>query len=315
MDNKALKQIAYLERKKLIDKYENKVICFLDILGISKFIENNKDDEEKICELYSVINRLIYTDLSNSGWIPSSYFRDKVIFSSLSDSVIISFPINEIGIILPYVTRIVACFQCLAVSYSLPLRGVMTYGKIHHVKDSQLIFGHGLVNAYQQERKNTHSPRVVIDSRLLDKYNKYSIDNFNMHLEELRREGYQVDIKSFFNKFPDLWLVKSSIENLFRCHRDVFDAATTQDIWHNLIYSTELNLCDEKPKLVTKFFDQYKFDLIKELKKKGTFKFARYSIEKAIQNNLQKFSDNEELLRKWKYLELKYDNLMPDTHP
>lgn len=312
-----LKDINYLERKKLIDGCENKIICFLDILGISKFIEKNRQNDASICEIYRIIQRLINIQFSAQDWLKKAYYDDKVVFSSLSDSIIISFPISDIGILLPYVLRFVASFQFIFLSHGLPIRGVITTGKIYHHRNSQLIFGQGLVKAYECEKKSITSPRVIIDDKLIKKFNKYTVTDFEQHIATLKKAKYIEDINLFFNQLPVPMpkSVKPSLSLLLDCHKEFFKSTITLDTWHNSIYQKMPVSLDKDTKTITIFFDAHRVELMTHLKKSGGFKFGNISTEKVIKNNLAKFTLEPNVLLKWQYLEAQHNSFSAPTSP
>lgn len=232
-----MKDHNYSSRKKISDGYKTKVICFLDILGISNFIEENANNTDKICEIYRIVQRALDTDFAHLDWIGAGYFRNKVDISSLSDSIIISFSLEDIGIILPYVCRLISVTQLMFLSHSVPLRGYITVGKLYHNNESSLIFGQGLVKAYKFERDCIKSPRVILDNSLYKRFSEYSESDLKKYFYKLSKEGYQIDINSFFDQMREKGVFMSRNTNeVLLSHKTILDTTLCNDVWHGVLY-------------------------------------------------------------------------------
>lgn len=145
--------------------YTNKIIIFLDILGIKAFTEES--DDTTLVKLYTDISNLL--ENPSSEQIGSDY-----VISSLSDSIIISLNDTDIGH-LPNVLRIPRIFQNLfLIKYGLLCRGYVCEGKIHHIPGNNIIFGQGLVKAAIEEENEDYStiPVVRIDKNIITRYEK-----------------------------------------------------------------------------------------------------------------------------------------------
>lgn len=306
----------YQDRKKLVDGYENKIICFLDILGMSNFVEKAENDE-KICEIYRMINNYIKNVLP-IRFFSESYCADKVTFSSLSDSVIISFPLSEIALLLPYTVMFASLFQYLMLCQGLSVRGFITLGKIYHNKNEPVIFGKGLVKAYQYEKKYIISPRVVIDDKLIAKFDKYTKNDVETHINKLKNKQYISDahIDSFISTYEHaIPAVAKNIqvfsEFFLYTMQGILRMAITDDTMHNEIYKNRPEYLYKEQKKVTIIFNENRKNFTKELKKRGDFKFGRTDVDKVIESNILKFStgkqEDETIKFKWQYLKAQYD--------
>lgn len=307
-----LKDGDYKNRKRFVDDYDCKVICLLDLLGMSEFIKRTESDK-KICQIYLTINRLINFSFEQSLF-GKSYYKDKIAISSLSDSVIISFPLSEIALLLPDVAVFSSAFQNMMICYGLPVRGFITIGKLYHQNNEQVIFGEGLVKAYKYEKDKITSPRVVIDNKLISKFNKYTEDELKLHIERS-----DIDIETAINKLSSLYTQSElprlpsslNIKDILDFNKDILRLRTVTDTIHNDIYDNKPSFLDEEPKTVTIIFDEHKKNLATELKKRGSFKFATADVGKVIKSKIIQFStekqEHESIKLKWQYLQAQYN--------
>lgn len=195
------------------EDYEEKVILFIDILGIKEFSKRN---DGKLVELYSKISNLIESDgaltalrkLSpgDNMFFNLAELKDlKYTITSLSDSVIISFNPKHI-IFLPALVRTIRILQIYLLTKGLLSRGCIITGKIYHRNDSHVIFGKGLVNAVEEEAK-TKDPIVTIHETAICRLNRQISD-----IKVYRRYAK----KGIIGKDAELHMdiIKASIKNI-----------------------------------------------------------------------------------------------------
>ena len=146
--------------------YEDRVICFLDILGFGSHISSSidkvdgGDKAEKIKELADAFTRIRETlDIDR----PEDRHDKEV--TQFSDSVVISFPAySESGVF-------DALLDILWVQVSLAqkgylCRGGVTRGRLIHTP--KLLFGPAMVEAYTLESKAALYPRVILDAEIIN---------------------------------------------------------------------------------------------------------------------------------------------------
>lgn len=150
-------------------EYEQRVCCFLDILGFKEHIEetinNGKDNYLKIQEIQKIISfiqELIY-DLENGT------SQSKMV-THFSDSVVISFRIEEKSeIISTLVTLLYVAFECANKGFFI--RGGVSFGKLIHT--NTMVFGPALNEAYLLESKKAIFPRIIMNKEILKYALKY----------------------------------------------------------------------------------------------------------------------------------------------
>lgn len=171
-------------------KYEDSIVIFLDILGFKNFIDNSFSRKEKktnkriIANLYDGIQTIrSILNIDDSDQNGSKYF-----VVSFSDSIVIAFPYNKPDALFNSLFKI----QELLINLThrgIIVRGGIARGLIYADKESQIIFGPGLVDAYLLESKAAHYPRVIIDKEIVEtcKYvsKDYDEDEVNEYLKDI----------------------------------------------------------------------------------------------------------------------------------
>lgn len=134
-------------------KYEEKIVAFIDILGFKNLV-----NEETNIETVEATLRMPYNfrkdDMAKQLKITG------VMMTSISDSIVFSIKRKEKNA-MNKIMRIVSAFaQTLLLKNGLLLRGGIVVGKIYH--DNEIVFGPGLVKAYELESQIAIFPRIVM---------------------------------------------------------------------------------------------------------------------------------------------------------
>ncbi|MFB5269831.1 hypothetical protein ACE41H_24050 [Paenibacillus enshidis] len=135
-------------------KYEERIIAFIDILGFKNLVNN-----DLMCEDIGAILKLPY--VLRQGDMLKRLKITGMMMTSISDSLVFSIGLKERGA-MNKITKLLSVFsQTLLAQYSLLLRGGIAVGKIYH--DNDIVYGPGLVKAYELESKIAIFPRIVIE--------------------------------------------------------------------------------------------------------------------------------------------------------
>lgn len=156
--------------------YKKQIIIFLDLLGIKAFIKKyEKNDQKRVLNLYQGLLSLIEFEfsqhLSEDNFYPLNIDLKKItqqhfVISGLSDSVIITIDYEKLELF-PFWLRLVCLAQISFIAKEVPIRGYITVGKCYHDSAKGLIFGSGLIDAYEGEQGIARFPRVVIDDAIV----------------------------------------------------------------------------------------------------------------------------------------------------
>lgn len=151
--------------------YEDRIVCFIDILGFKEIINNtiDKDGEDispNIDILENAFQRIRFSlDINSSNQISKSK-----IVTQFSDCIVISFKITEESEIF-YTLIDIQNMLINLVFIGVICRGAIVRGKIIHTAD--MIFGPGLNEAYILESKSANHPRIILDKHILELACKY----------------------------------------------------------------------------------------------------------------------------------------------
>ena len=147
--------------------YEKRILCFIDILGFSGIIKSTiSDDKEKtpktltkVCEALFFLREILDTIAIHN--IETTQF---------SDSIVISFPWNKDDWHMLAVFKTIKHIQIvLLYQYDLLLRGGIVIGDVIHT--DKLIVGPAMISAYALESKCANSPRIVLDPKVVYRFN------------------------------------------------------------------------------------------------------------------------------------------------
>lgn len=162
---------------------DQRIVCFMDILGFQKLIEKYDEDEtsyilQDIQQYFSIARKQMI--LEGSANKESLRYLEHQTFS---DNICVSIPyfdnsedfLNNLNIIVSY-SRL---FQWIMSQKGFFIRGGLSLGSYY--SDDNIIFSQGLVKAYKLESERAIYPRIVLDSDIIEKM----IKSNHPYLEEL----------------------------------------------------------------------------------------------------------------------------------
>ena len=146
--------------------YEDRVVCFLDVLGFQYHIERtvNKDGSDveqnidNLAQAFLDIRDLLDIDR------PDERLGGQEV-TQFSDSLVISFPaIEESGVFFALLN--ILWVQMNLARHGLLVRGAVARGKLIH--NLKVLFGPALIEAYLLETKAALYPRVIVSKSIID---------------------------------------------------------------------------------------------------------------------------------------------------
>jgi hypothetical protein len=227
------------------DRYENRIVLFLDILDFKNIIEkrtlqkqNDKfiDNPQGIIQLYNCLNIIrehlnIGAPLDNSKRI-----------TQFSDSIVISFSVKERGEIFNLISDIHFLVKRF-IKHKILCRGGIAYGKLIH--DDKFVFGPGLISAYLAESKAAMYPRIIMDNTILRFASKYPDNEHNSGEWELGAIGTMISQDS-----DDMFY----IDYFEKAKSDNFPLDTTEEDYYNgLKEIIETNISNHLPDIKVKY--------------------------------------------------------------
>lgn len=146
--------------------YEDRIVCFLDILGFGSHIarsidlvdgSDNTGKIKKIADAFMSIRHILDIDCAEDR-------QDKEV-TQFSDSVVISFPAySESGVF--YALQEILWVQISLVQKGYLCRGGVTRGRLIHT--SKLLFGPAMIEAHALESKAALYPRVILEAEIIN---------------------------------------------------------------------------------------------------------------------------------------------------
>ncbi|MFZ4414166.1 MAG: hypothetical protein ACOYOV_13875 [Bacteroidales bacterium] len=163
------------------NKYEERIICFIDILGFKTKIDSTIDKEDDIVENINKINELLLLTRKELDIEGKMKFSKSKIATQFSDSIVISFLAKEEGeIIYTLLDILTLIMKCVMKGFLI--RGGITLGKIIH--NDKFIFGPGMNIAYELESEVANYPRVILDNTIIEKAKECPFKYGNSRSEE-----------------------------------------------------------------------------------------------------------------------------------
>lgn len=220
--------------------YQDRVIVFIDILGFKEIIDSTvgsdgKQDRKKVKEIKHLLS------------LPGDMLKDhpgvvkSKVVSRFSDSIIISFKYSEPSQVF-YTILDVLHLHIEFLNLGYLIRGGITHGKLHHSK--KMIFGPGLVRAYEFESQQAKFPRVIIDSKVFEIGVKNAVEGHSddIELEHLMNVTRKDDDGMFYVEY---------LENAFS---EIDDAEFRFPLYiQKMRQVIEVGLKHSKPSVVEKY--------------------------------------------------------------
>lgn len=164
------------------DPIKDYFVAFIDILGFSQMIENDKGSGQQLKIIKNAINQatsFIKTRKKDPNH-PYAYWYKEFQIKSFSDCFCFSIPLEFKNGDKDYMQNFVSFYVWLEVFCNTLLkngflcRGGITQG--WHYFDKEIIFSKALIDAYQLESKHANDPMVMVHPNLI---NKLSENNFS----------------------------------------------------------------------------------------------------------------------------------------
>lgn len=214
------KKSAKPVRREEVKKYSNKIIAFIDVLGIKTLIEKHRNNDE-----YKAINKIekIRKIVEDSTKRVKQAKNIDLEYLQISDSfVFVCDPKNVILLI-----ELLSTVQMRIITEChFLLRGAITIGDAIAEEFGKFIVGPAYIQAYQLQENDAIYPRIIVD-RSVTKAIKKSTHPIKGYLHRDTDKEFFVDyIKVYMNKESlSKQKIKSSLvrENIFNYLRDGFN--------------------------------------------------------------------------------------------
>lgn len=156
--------------------YPERIVAFIDILGFSALVKRIGEDPAIHKKLQDALNRI----KAAKGAPDISTSPEKLAVSVFSDSIVISAAEENYHSVVWAAIHL----QCDLLAMGVLVRGGISSGKTVH--SDEMLYGEGMIKAYELESKTAIYPRVVIDPKLLARIpDSYRSTFFNVDADGL----------------------------------------------------------------------------------------------------------------------------------
>lgn len=199
------------------ETYDDKLVAFIDILGMSD-LQANSVDAEDVLEIMRKIQKYVETECYELG------FHRKLNYLQVGDGFLIVTDLDCINQLLVILSKVQ--WQVFVYSKML-LRGALTAGKVKVSEEEKLFIGPAIIDAFRLERKNAIFPRILYANEIEkyvpkrsvkfeyisednDKFKYLDFIDFIYNTERLTRkrldhlltsEGIKYELKTNYDKF------------------------------------------------------------------------------------------------------------------
>ena len=161
--------------------YEEKLVAFIDILGVRDKVKEGGDDAAQVVNIMRQIRTYVETEcdpLVKKERLNSLQIGDGFFIVSDTDCI------NEI-------CKILSMIQWQVLIYSqMLLRGVLTAGKVSVGENSEFFIGPAIIEALELERQNAIFPRIIYENKKIEKYIKKEDFDFKYIVEDQDKIKY-----------------------------------------------------------------------------------------------------------------------------
>jgi hypothetical protein len=170
--------------------YQNGIVAFIDILGFKEIIKKSERNPRQLRTVYESLEFLKKRELPDK-WnlqlvemeedaqkkgMSDFDISNRTFSSAFSDSIVVSVIVddNNIHASLSTLLANLSFVGSKLIIDGILIRGAITIGKIIHTPTG-IVFGQGLIDAYQLENRAAKYPRIILSDNLISKL-KYPLE-------------------------------------------------------------------------------------------------------------------------------------------
>ena len=166
--------------------YKNGIVAFIDILGFKEIVKKSERNPKQLRTVYESLEFLKKRELPNKWNLQlieieedaqKRGMRDfdisnRTFSTAFSDSIVVSVMVekNDIHASLSTLLANLSFVGSKLIIDGILIRGGITIGKIIHTQTG-IVFGQGLIEAYQLESRAAKYPRIILSDNLISKLN------------------------------------------------------------------------------------------------------------------------------------------------
>lgn len=192
--------------------YDEKLVAFIDILGMSDLVSDTSDNAEEILTMMSEIQTHVKTECDEL------IAKHKLDYIQLGDGFVIVTDLRQIN----RLCRILSSIQWRTLIYSkMLLRGALTAGRVKGSTADGFFIGPAIIEAYKLERENAIFPRIIYMNEI-ENYISKRLIKFNCIEEDqdkikyLDFIKYNLDNEKLSKRALDHLLTTQGIKNILK---------------------------------------------------------------------------------------------------
>lgn len=139
--------------------YQEKLVAFIDILGVTDKVEKDGSEAENIVHIMNTIRS--HVDAACSTLIKTEGFYSL----QIGDGFVIIANFNNIDEVCKMLSTVQ--WQVL-ISPQMLLRGALTAGKVAIGEEGEYFIGPAIIEAFKLERQNAIFPRIIVDNNKIE---------------------------------------------------------------------------------------------------------------------------------------------------
>lgn len=240
--NVSIDSLVYGEKNEYSDCY----VAFFDILGFSRFINNNSFEIVK--HFFDTIDK-VRANAANKT-LSAMFTKEELLnvkYCFLSDSIVLSIKKNvprSLNILI-FLTNTMVSNIMLECNFIV--RGAITSG--NHFISENTVFGSALVKAAKLEKSSAKNPRIIIEPQILDEYkasikNDPKLSDLIIRLEkyitkdEIMNDNYYIlnYIKYFLHMYNNLPKIKKNVDIFIEHINNELSNEKNSDVYSKLLY-------------------------------------------------------------------------------
>lgn len=158
-----------MEEKSSPIEYEERITAFVDILGFRDFLNKSSTTPDSIFELLSRQKSVATSNMNIAS--KGTDFR----IQSFSDNIVISVK-NTSDAFSELVCYLVNLFED-SLDSGLFIRGGIEVADLYQNEEKNVVFGPGLVKAYELETRHADFPRIILSKKIVSNISKWRSDS------------------------------------------------------------------------------------------------------------------------------------------
>ena len=196
-----------------MNKYEKRIVAFIDILGFARLVNQSKKDTDVLQKLCNIIYTI--TDYLDEAKRDNDLTESSNV-TQFSDSIVISLSIKNSYEFLT-IFRLLKKIQMKLLQERILLRGGIVTGELIHT--ASLLLGPGLNNAYYLESECALAPRIMIEPKVMWQFARSTGGKKSMRLKDYDYHGTftkDLDGFSYVDYFNNVENYNVSLESYFK---------------------------------------------------------------------------------------------------